>query len=200
MSSPIRIVGTFNYEEGKFVSVDKNRRDFNRGKAVQIPAKEIANFYPINTNSTVLVGGAFNHATLVSGDSYAVKGGRRFIIEANKDRVLFIFISQNKLEIPQTYIQRPSGFHAEWVDSIRLMVANKLQATRVLAEWEVQFLVGAVAGLGWKGLALVVGVDIFEEVVTQKKSKAAKDVVKVLRVLGKSKKRLVKVAPVLESV
>lgn len=63
-----------------------------------------------------------------------------------------------------------------------------------------QFLVGAVAGTGWLGLASVIGVDILEEIVTGKKRKATGDLVKVLRIMSKTRKRLQNFAPTLESV
>lgn len=36
-----------------------------------------------------------------------------------------------------------------------------------LLDWQIQFLVGAIAGVSWRGLAPVVGVDALEEAITK---------------------------------
>lgn len=41
MGNQLRIVGTFNYVNGKFVSVDTNRSEFNSGKAIFVPVDQI---------------------------------------------------------------------------------------------------------------------------------------------------------------
>lgn len=60
MTSKMRIVGTFNLVDGNFVSTDKNRSDFNAGKAVPIPADQIASYYPLKATSSINVGGTLN--------------------------------------------------------------------------------------------------------------------------------------------
>lgn len=199
MQNQIRIVGTFNYEDGKFVSVNKNKQDFQNGQAIPIPADQIKNYYPLRSDSQLVVGGGLNHITLKAGETYFVRKGRRVIVEATKDHVIFIQISETKV-LPGFFIQTPSGFHQEWLDLIRANTAQNLSATQVLAEWEVQFLVGMVAGSGWKGLTLVIGADLFEEAITKKKTKATKDAIRTLQVLLTFRKELTAVAPTLTSV
>lgn len=199
MTGPIRILGTFNYEDGKFVSVDKNRKNFNRHRAIEIPYREIANYYPINTISRAVAGGGLNFVTVKAGETYPVVGGRRIVIEAKPESILFVFVSDKK-KLPRLFMQTPSGFHSDWLAYVQNLAASRLAATVVLAEWEIQFLAGVCAGIGWKGLAFVVGMDVFEEAVTGEKRKATRELVKVLRILGKTKIRLKKVAPTLESV
>lgn len=140
-----------------------------------------------------------NRLTLKSGETYPVPEGNRIIIEATKDRVVFVELRKGNYK-PMCFIQRPSGFHQEWLDFVRLGAARSLKSAQVLAEWEVQFLVGVVAGTGWKGLSLVIGVDLFEESITKTKTKATKDTVRVLQILFKFKYELRQVAPTLESV
>ncbi len=198
MGEEIRIIGTFHHVDGKFVSIDANRRNFNKGLAISIPFDQIKNYYPLKTHSVFNIGGLLNGITLKSGETYPAPDAKRVILEATHDRVIFVEIK--KYSKPGLYIQTPSGFHQDWLDFIRLNSAKSLEATRVLAEWEVQFLVGVVAGTSWKGLALVIGVDVFEEAITKKKSKATKDAVRTLQVLFKTKRELKQVAPTLESV
>ncbi len=203
MSIPMRIVGTFKYEDGKFVSaesIDKNRNDFNHHKTVSIPTKDIAQYYPMNLRSRVKVGSALNQMTLVAGETYFVPGGRRIILEAKNQHILFIFNSNNKIEPPGFYIQSPQGFHQEWLDLVRISASKNLQGARILAEWEIQFLVGVVAGASWTGFAIVIGMSFLEEAITGKNRKAVTDLITMIDVLTKHQERLKKVAPTLESV
>jgi len=66
MGSQLRIVGTFNYVDGKFVSIDTNRQDFNQGKAIPIPVDQIQKHYPLKAHSSITVGGLLNNLTLKS--------------------------------------------------------------------------------------------------------------------------------------
>lgn len=95
MKNEVRIVGTFEYQDGKFVSVDHNRRQLNAHKPVPIPASQIENYYPLKLSSTVSVGNPLNQLTLKPGVAYP--GGRqRIIIEATKDKVLFVAFTDAK--------------------------------------------------------------------------------------------------------
>lgn len=199
MGTQLRIVGTFNYVDGKFVSIDANRKDFNNGKAIPIPVDQIQNYYPLKAHSSITVGGLLNNLTLRSGETYFVPRAKRIIIEATAERVIFTELRTGTYK-PSLYIQKPNGFHQEWLDLMRLKAAGKLEAAQVLAEWEVQFLVGVLAGTGWKGLSLVIGVDLLEEAVTKKKTKATKEAIRALQVLFKFKQELKQTAPTLESV
>jgi hypothetical protein len=98
------------------------------------------------------------------------------------------------------YLQKPSGFHQAWLDTVRLKAAQKLKPVATLAHWEVEFLIGCIAGLGWKGLALVIGTDIIREAATQSKTDSVKKTIRTLQVIYKFKKELREVAPTLESV
>ncbi len=199
MSDGIQIVGTFEYQDGKFVTVDKNRKDYNSHRPVPIPANQIKNYYPIQTQSTTTVGTLINQVRFKAGEVYEVPGGRRIIVEATSERIIFVEIKGNRF-LPGFFIQTPKGFHSQWLDVVRKAAASKLATVTTLAEWEVQFLVGVVAGSGWGGLAIVVGVDLFEESITRKKTKATKDAIRTLQVLVAFRRELNLVAPVLTSV
>lgn len=199
MKNEVRIVGTFEYQDGKFVSVDHNRRTFDAHKPVLIPAGQIGNYYPLKTSSSIKVGAALTSLTLKSGEIYPTTMGKRVIIEVTKDRVIFVE-QLNTQKSPAFYIQTPHGFHLNWLDVIRRDAANKTAGAVILAEWEVQFLVGVVAGGSWKGLAAVIGVDILEESMTQKKTRATKEAVRVLQILLAFRKDLRAVAPTLTNV
>jgi hypothetical protein len=200
MKNEVRIVGTFEYQDGKFVSVDHNRRTFNSHKPVPIPVDQIQNYYPLKLSSVVNVGNPLNQLALKAGVSYpAASGHNRIIIEATKDKILFVSYSDAK-SAPGFYIQSPNGFHQDWLDLVLLDAARHTAPAVTLAEWEVQFLVGVIAGVGWRGLAAVVGVDVFEEAITQKKTKATKDAIRMLQILLAFRKELQPVAPTLTSV
>lgn len=199
MTSQMRIVGTFNLVDGKFVSTDKNRSDFNAGKAVPIPADQIASYYPLKTAASITVGGTLNRLTLKAGESYPVPNGKRIILEATSEHILFteVFNKKPKLGL---YIQSPIGFHQTWLDYIRRSTADNLQATQILAEWELQFLIGVLAGTSWKGLSAVIGMDLFQEAITKQKRKATTSAIRTLQVLFSFKRELRPIAPTLESV
>lgn len=200
MKNEVRIVGTFQYQDGKFVSVDHNRQTFDSHKPVPIPANQIENYYPLKLSSSVTVGNPLNQLILKPGVTYpAPMGKRRIIIEATKEKILFVEVSGSK-GIPGFFIQTPKGFHQDWLDLILLDAARRTAATATLAEWEVQFLVGVVAGGSWKGLAVVIGVDVLEEAVTQKKTKATKEAIRIVQILLAYRKRLKSVAPTLTDV
>jgi len=200
MKNEVHIVGTFEYQDGKFVSVDHNRRQFNAHKPVPIPASQIENYYPLKLSSAVNVGNPLNQLILKAGVSYPGTGGRqRIIIEATKDKVLFVAFTDAK-RIPGFFIQSPNGFHQDWLDLVLLDAARRTASAVTLAEWEVQFLVGVIAGGSWKGLAAVIGVDVLEEAITQKKTKATKDAIRTLQVLLAFRKELQTIAPVLTGV
>lgn len=199
MTSQMRIVGTFNLVDGKFVSIDKNRSDFNAGRAVPVPVRQIASYYPLKTTSSISVGGTLNRLILKAGENYPVTNGKRIILEATNEHILFAEASSAK-PILGLYIQSPNGFHQAWLDYIRRNAVHSLQAAQVLAEWELQFLIGVLAGTSWKGLSAVIGMDLFQEVITKQKRKATTSAVRTLQVLFAFKSELRQVAPVLESV
>lgn len=64
MSTQLRIVGTFSYVDGKFVSIDTNRKDFNDGRAIPISVAQIQNYYPLKAQSSITVGGLLNSLAL----------------------------------------------------------------------------------------------------------------------------------------
>lgn len=200
MKNEVRIVGTFEYQEGKLVSVDQNRRLFDAHKAVPIPANQIGIYYPLKTASSLKVGSGFTSITLRSGETYpAAISARRVILEVSRERVIFVEHSSSQ-RVPSFFIQTPYGFHQQWLDVIRRDAASKTAAAVVLAEWEVQFLVGAIAGASWTGLAVVIGVDMLEEAMTRKKTKATKEAVRVIQVLAAARRELIVVAPTLTEV
>lgn len=196
MKNNVRIVGTFEYQDGKFVTVDQNRRTFEAHKPVLIPASQIKNYYPLKTSSAVTIGNAMNSLTLRSGEVYPAVVGKRIIVEATKEKVLFVEAS-NAQAVPRFFLQTPYGFHLQWLDVIRRDAASKTAGAVTLAEWEVQFLVGVMAGAGWTGLAVVIGVDIFEEALTRKKTRTVQEAVRVLQVLLETRRELSQVAPTL---
>jgi len=166
---------------------------------VSIPVAQINKYYPTKSEPQVFAGSGLNRLHLKKGTSYPSVEGERIIIKVARDYVIFVKISGNKY-FPSFFIQSPLGFHADWLDVVRVNAAKKLAATKILAEWEVQFLVGVAAGTGWTGLALVIGMDLFEEAVTKKKTKATKELIRVLQVLFTFRKNLKEVAPTLTSV
>lgn len=199
MGSQLRIVGTFELKDGKFVSSNTNKQAFMDGNAIQVPVDQISRYYPLDTRSTVTVGTLLNQLTLAAGETYHVPGGKRVILEAKSHQVLFVETTGGKA-LPRFYLQKPSGFHQAWLDTVRLKAANSLKPVETLARWEVEFLTGCVAGLGWKGLSLVVGSDILQEALSQRKTEATKRAVRAIQVIYQFKRELREVAPALESV
>lgn len=199
MGSQLRIVGTFELKDGKFVSTNTNKQAFLDGNAIQVPVDQITKYYPLDTRSRVTVGNPLNQLTLAAGETYHTPGGKRVILEAKSHQVLFVAINDNKA-LPQFYLQKPSGFHQAWLDTIRLKAASSLKSVETLAHWEVEFLTGCIAGLGWKGLSLVIGSDILREAVSQRKTESIKKTVRTLQVIFRFKRELREVAPTLEAV
>ncbi len=198
MGSQLRIVGTFELKDGKFVSSNTNKQAFLDGNPIQVPVDQISKYYPLDTRSKVTVGTLLNQLTLAAGETYHVPGGRRVILEAKSHQVLFLSITDNKA-LPRFYLQKPSGFHQAWLDTIRLKAASSLKPVETLAQWEVEFLTGCIAGLGWKGLSLVIGSDILQEALNQRKTESIKRTVRTVQVIFQFKKELREVAPTLES-
>jgi predicted transcriptional regulator len=107
MKNEVRIVGTFEYQEGKLVSVDQNRRLFDAHKAVPIPANQIGIYYPLKTASSLKVGSGFTSITLRSGETYpAAISARRVILEVSRERVIFVEHSSSQ-RVPSFFIQTP---------------------------------------------------------------------------------------------
>jgi hypothetical protein len=199
MSNHIQIVGTFNYKNGQYVTVDKNKQDFNKGLAVPIPASQLKMYYPLRSERQIYTGSGLNRLLLKTGLTYPSTKGNRIIIKVTKDYVIFVKVDGRK-HFPHFFIQSCSGFQIDWLDLVRINAAKKLIATEILADWEVQFLVGVVAGSGWKGLSFVIGMDLFEEAVTKTKTKASLEVIRMLQILFTFHLELKQVAPTLSSV
>jgi hypothetical protein len=202
MANELRIVGTFNYVDGKFVTVDSdsNKTRFRQHLPVYIPAEQISKYYPLKTGSVIRIGGLMNYLDIKAGLVLPFSKGKRIVLEAMPGQIVFIEVKTGDRRIPGIYTQTPYGFHSDWLSFINKKAADKTAMTVTLAEWEVQFLVGVVAGASWKGLTVVIGVDLFEESVTHKKTKATKDAVRVLQILYAFHKELKLIAPVLTSV
>lgn len=199
MGKQLRIIGTFELKNGVYTSVASNRRAFEEGHPVQVPIGQISRYYPLDTRSKTVVGNPLNQLSLIAGETYFVPGEKRIILEAKQHQILFVSIADNN-SLPQIYLQKPSGFHQAWLDTVRLKAAHRLKPAATLAHWEVEFLIGCVAGLGWRGLALVIGTDIIREATTRSKTDSINKTIRTLQVIYQFKKELRDVAPTLESV
>lgn len=188
-----QIVGTFSVqakktEDGKhsFTATSKNPPT---KQPVSNQPLDITSSYtcyqPINLHSTYSEyrGMIWGKIDLAAGDIWPDWDGQRIIIEASPSRI--IYMKYGGTSSQSIYIQPPRDFITNvTTDTFNRKAAEKTKLTKRLAEWEVHFLTGFLGAAHWAGLATVLGTDILQQVISERKRntsyrEAANDIIDV---------------------
>ncbi len=192
--SDYRIVNTFRMATEKEKALSGGKSQFT---TKTIPAKKTLSIRPIDISSSlreyqpVDVFGRYSEnrgmmwgkITLEAGDVWEDWDGQRLVIEATHRRV--IYLKHGGTGAGHIFLQSPKHFITNVaVDTMNRKAAQKTAITKRFAEWEMHFVTGFLGAAHWVGLVSVFGMDIFQQVVGERKRNGAyressKDIIEV---------------------
>lgn len=174
--SEYRTVGTFNVssrtdENGKtLLDLDPIENKSTIAQSARNITSTVQMYTPFNIFSryTVNNGVLWGSIILESGQVLNYPDRQIIIIEATSSRVVFIKQSANETK-SQVYLQStPNFIRSITVEEVQKQAATKLQATKTLAVWEVNFLIGFIGASSWAGFGIVLTGDIIQQVIGER--------------------------------
>jgi len=189
MAIPVKYIGN------KYAKNNTQQNKNHGANPREIPDGNLKAYQPFNT-STILKINYFVwiNTPVVAGRVFTTTQGRRLVLEANNNRVIYILNTQGR-DNNKLYIQPASGFIADVVHFPYEDAGRKLQPIKKLAEYEVQLLIGILSTTSWSAFSLVLGVDILEFSVKNKDNFPRWN--RIIQACLSTRKDLIKYAPTL---
>ncbi|MFC1747979.1 hypothetical protein ACFL2V_04160 [Pseudomonadota bacterium] len=188
-----RVVGTFSVhtkknDEGKTnITLKRDNKPAELSTSYQPVdiTQSYSSFQPINLYSTYSEhrGFMWGQIKLAAGDIWPDWDGQRIILEAGPGRV--IYMKHGGDNGRRIFTQPPTHFITNvTTDTFNRKSAERTTLTKRLAEWEVHFLTGFLGAAHWVGLAAVLGTDVLQQIIGERKrntayKEAARDIVDV---------------------
>jgi len=136
----------------------------------EIKTSQFKTFQPFNTNTSLRINNFIWANTPVKpGKIFLTSQGRRFVLEANQSRVIYILLKPGK-DNNKVYLQQSKGFIGDVTTYPFEKAGKNLQAVKTIAEYEVQILIGILSVTSWTAFTIVVGVDALDFTVKNKEN------------------------------
>ncbi|MGH1472026.1 MAG: hypothetical protein ACRBCS_12580 [Cellvibrionaceae bacterium] len=150
--------------------LDTQPRNLNiGGHPLEIRSGQIKQFQPFNTKTILRINNfVWANTPIQSGKTFLTSQGSRLVLEANSNRVIYIITQTNTANLHKVFFQPSNGFINDVISYPFEQAGRNLQATKKIAEYEIQILIGALSTLGWTGFLSVIGVDLFQFFINNK--------------------------------
>lgn len=162
----------------------------------EIPIDQFQKYEPIRTDTALHFNSfVWRNVSVKAGATFLTTQGKRFVLEGSATRVIYILINPKSKDHNKVFIQSAEGFKGDVTTYPFEKAGENLQTTKKIAEYEVQFIVGALSVTSWVAALSVMGVDVLQFAV-ENKDKFSKWS-EIVKVCLKTRKDLKQYAPTL---
>lgn len=193
MAIPVTFIGD-KYTKQQFNK--STQPTVNGGNPRLVSQGEFMAMQPLNTSSKVIIPNMFwRNTPIAAGVVFLTSQGKRFVLEANSTRVLYVLLNPASRGNNKLYTQVTKGFMADVVYYPVEEAGRRLQITRKIAEYEMQFIIGIFSVTSWGAFSAVLGMDVLEFTV-KNQSKFPKWA-RIIKAAMQTRQDLKKFAPVM---
>jgi len=186
MAIPVKYIGN------KYANTPKPE---SSGNPREIATGNLKAYQPFNTSTILKINNfMWINSPVVAGRLFLTTQGKRLILEANRNRVIYVLLKAGK-DNNKIFIQPSKGFIADVIYFPYEETGRRLQPIKKLAEYEIQFLIGVFSTTSWGAFGLVLGMDVLEFTVNNKDNFPRWN--RIIQACITTRKDIVKYAPTL---